>query len=136
MGEDPVWKIPTNEEYDDDKQTRTFKVDDISIVLEVDVSDESNTGESLYLTYYGKNDTWTVPKCGVDLGVYAPHRPEDIKGTAVFEAKNFLFEWSTQKWSYEGSEMYQILDITDKDGKIHKIAEDTLLPNVNKALAN
>lgn len=54
-----------------------------------------------------------------------------MKSSTLFEAKNFLFEFKLQEWSYQGNND-DFLDITDNNGKVHTPALQSLLPMMNE----
>ena len=101
------WIVPTNQKYND--TTRSFTVENIQVMLQVQPSTIPNVGDGLFLSfdYINNNDKscndfniWIVPSNGVNLGIYAPNIQDDMKQTIVFEAKNFIFEWKMQEWSF------------------------------------
>ena len=134
------WTIPTNEKYDDNTNTRSFTVKNIEVTLQIKQSTILNAGEGLFLSFdYIKNNhkknnyskTWTVPKDGVVLGTYGTGAENDMKQEVIFDAKNFIFEWKLQEWSFRYDDHF-ILDVTDKEGEMHINTVKTLLPKVNE----
>jgi hypothetical protein len=69
----------------------------------------------------------------IDLGVYGPFRPSDVKRRAVFFAKNFIFSHKCEEWAFDG-EMDNQIDITDDvTGDIHDEAKAHILAYVNES---
>ena len=71
----------------------------------------------------------------VDLGVYGPLRPEDLKLDHVLIVKNFVHNWKSENWSFEakGHNGGLIVDITDDDtGNLSKVAENNILVYTNE----
>lgn len=85
-------------------------------------------------------DVLTLPKGHMlDLGVYAPLRPSDRVPYQVFLLKNFLYDFAPEAYCFEPSiwdrrqhPADSILDITDKNGKLHELAAVNVLPRVNE----
>ena len=74
----------------------------------------------------------------VDLGVYGPLRPEDLKLDHVFIVKNFVHEWKSENWSFDAKcSDGLLLDITDDDtGDLSKVAEDNIVVFTNETDGN
>ena len=131
------WITPLYEHFHVKKQKRTFEVMGVRVTLQVRPSEIPNAGDGLFLSFTDHGDTmkWVVPPEGIDLGVYAPHNPEEIKSTLIMEAKNFLFDWKMQEFSFEGYDDTQ-LDITDKNGNINDHCHPHLLYKINEIRQN
>jgi hypothetical protein len=68
----------------------------------------------------------------VDLGVYGPFRPSDMKRRAVFFVKNFIHSHKCEEWAFGGESDNQV-DITDDvTGDIHDQAKGHILAYVNE----
>jgi len=131
---------PTDEKYGESKKERSFVVENVRVKLIVETSNIDDAGQGLFLSFSHidkkHDEAWTVPGEGVDLGIYAPLSFHDEKTSTVFEAKNFLFEFRLQEWSYEGKINDTFLDITDNEGNLRDRVEETLLPKMNEIHGN
>ncbi len=70
----------------------------------------------------------------IDLGVYAPLRPEDLQSEHVSIVKNFIHSWKSEKWSFasNGDESL-VFDITDDaTGDLNNLAENNILVFTNE----
>ena len=70
----------------------------------------------------------------LDLGVYAPFRPEDLKHKHVFDLKNFLFSSICGEWTFDTTKGdTQLFDITDDaTGELHALAKRHIPAYVNE----
>lgn len=71
----------------------------------------------------------------LDLGVYAPFRPEDLKLSCVFLLKNYVHNLKCEEWSFDVESKNDTLqfDITnDHDGELHEIAAKHIPAYVNE----
>lgn len=70
----------------------------------------------------------------IDLGVYAPLRPEDTKTKSTFQVKNFLFQQQCEQWGFVPLDPAQHFDITDDaTGELHDKAKNLVFPYVNES---
>lgn len=69
----------------------------------------------------------------LDLGIYAPFRPEDLKEESVFLLKNFVHNLKCEEWSFDLTEPGFQYDITnDEDGELHRDAAHHVPAYVNE----
>jgi hypothetical protein len=74
----------------------------------------------------------------VDLGVYAPLRPEDRTNDDICLFKNFMHNWEVESWSFEQAAHHKgkncdVFDITDDwSGDLHSLARENVLVYVNE----
>lgn len=77
-------------------------------------------------------------ECGevIDLGVYAPLRPSDIKKEHLFLLKSFIHHWECEEWSFDSTAVATtdtIFDITDdSSGQLHSVARTNIIVYTNE----
>jgi hypothetical protein len=74
----------------------------------------------------------------VDLGVYAPLRPQDRLDESVFLLKNFIHNWEPEGWCFDQAARHEVkashvFDITDNwTGDLHSLASQNVMVYVNE----